>query len=107
MMVEYDLAALSQTWTAGLVGGAVAVLLIIWFALRYWISTTHEPKIKDIHTPTVDRLNAEALEHMDLDPEVQAALSDNEPAPDDLLNSVSTEAKKTAKADGKTPETLG
>ncbi len=109
-MVTYELAALSQNWTAGLVGGGVAVLLLIWFALRYWISTTHDPKIKDIPTPNVDRLNVEALEKMDLDPEVQAALADSEPAPDDLLNSVSKEAKEakeSVKSEGKPPKTMG
>jgi hypothetical protein len=87
-MAGYELAAWSQTWISGLAGGGVAALVVIWFALRYWIASTRDPNIKDIPTPTVDRLNAEALQHMDLDPEVQAALADSEPAPDDLLNLV-------------------
>ncbi len=103
-MTGYDLAAFSQTWTAGFVGGGVAVLVVVWFALRYWIATTHKTNIKDIHTPTVDRLNAEALEHMDLDPEVQAALADSEPAPDDLLDIIPKDGKGTSSPESKTPK---
>lgn len=103
-MTGYELAAFSQTWTAGFVGGGVAVLVVVWFALRYWIATTHNPDIKDIPTPTVDRLNAEALEHMDMDPEVQAALADSEPAPDDLLNIIPKDSKETSTPESKTPK---
>jgi hypothetical protein len=97
------LAANSGTFTAGLVGGGVAVLIMVWFAVRYWIATTRDPNIKDIPTPTIDRLNREALEHMDLDPEVQAALADGEPAPDDLLDIVPKD-DEPAESDGKAPK---
>ncbi len=103
-MTGYELAALSQTWMSGLVGGGVAALVIVWFALRYWIASTHDPKIKDIPTPTVDRLNTEALEHMDLDPEVQAALSASEPAPDDLLDLVPKDDGNALAPEGKAPK---
>ncbi len=103
-MALYELAALSQQLTAEIVGVGVAVLALTWFALRYWIATTQEPHIKDIPTPNVDRLNSEALEHMDQDPEVQAALSDNEPAPSDLLASLPTEKPATSDAKEKTPK---
>ena len=103
-MDGFALLAVSQTWTAGIVGGGVAVLVVVWFALRYWIATTHDANIKDIPTPTIDRLNEQALEHMDLDPEVQAALADSEPAPADLLDFVSKE-KTTAESDNQTPKT--
>ena len=103
-MNGFALLAVSQTWTAGIVGGGVAVLVVVWFALRYWIATTHDANIKDIPTPTIDRLNEQALEHMDLDPDVQAALADSEPAPADLLDFVSKE-KTTAESDNQTPKT--
>ena len=98
------IAAMSQTFMAGLVGGGVAILVVVWFALRYWIATTHDPNIKEIPTPTIDRMNQEALEHMDLDPEVQAALADSEPAPDDLLELVPRDESTSAAPDGKAPK---
>ena len=103
-MDGFALLAVSQTWTAGIVGGGVAVLVVVWFALRYWIATTHDANIKDIPTPTIDRRNEQALEHMDLDPEVQAALADSEPAPDDLLDFVPKE-KTTAESESQKPQT--
>ena len=103
-MAGFALLAVSQTWTVGIVGGGVAVLVVVWFALRYWIAATHDANIKDIRTPTIDRLNEQALEHMDLDPEVQAALADSEPAPDDLLDFVPRE-KTTAESESQTPKT--
>ncbi len=104
-MAGFALLAVSQTWTAGFVGGGVAVLVVVWFALRYWIATTHDPDIKDIHTPTIDRLNEEALDHMDLDPEVQAALADSEPAPDDLLDFVPKDKTPSAGPESQPPKT--
>ena len=100
-MAGYAIAVWSQTFTAGLVGGGVAVLVLVWFALRYWITTTHDPNIKDIPTPTIDRLNQQALEHMDEDPEVRAALADSEPAPDDLLAFVPKEDSATTGSEDK------
>lgn len=103
-MDRFGLLAVSQTWTAGIVGGGVAVLVVVWFALRYWIATTQDPNIKDIPTPTIDRLNEQALEHMDMDPEVQAALADSEPAPDDLLDFVPKDKTPAAGPEGQSPK---
>jgi hypothetical protein len=49
-------------------------------------------------------MNQEALEHMDLDPEVQAALADSEPAPDDLLEIVPRDESTSAAPEGKAPK---
>ncbi len=97
------LLAIAQNWTAGIVGGGVAVLVVAWLALRYWIATTHDRGNKDIPTPTINRLNQQALESMDPDPEVQAALAHNEPAPADLLNLVPDD--QDAESESQKPKT--
>jgi hypothetical protein len=43
---------------------AVAVLGAAWFGLRFWLASTRPSDIKDIQTPTIDRLNRQALERM-------------------------------------------
>jgi len=43
---------------------ACALLGVIYFAVRFWLVSTRPADIRDIPTPTLDRLNREALEHM-------------------------------------------
>jgi len=43
---------------------ACAVLGVAYFAVRFWLISTRPANIRDVPTPTLDRLNREALEHM-------------------------------------------
>ena len=43
---------------------ACAVLGVVYFAVRFWLISTRPANIQDVPTPTLDRLNREALEHM-------------------------------------------
>ncbi|NNM84719.1 MAG: hypothetical protein HKL96_03040 [Phycisphaerales bacterium] len=91
------LAMSSQAW-AEISGGALAFVVLVWFALRYWIASTRDPQINEIPTPTIDRMNHSALEKMrvqveaaeqgDEMPEEILAESVDEAAPDDLLQVV-------------------
>jgi hypothetical protein len=42
----------------------IALMGVVWFALRFWLASTRPPNIKDIRTPKLDRLNQQALEAM-------------------------------------------
>ena len=53
----------SQTLAVGAVVG-VAVLGVVYFAVRFWLVSTRPPAIGDVRTPNLDRLNQEALERM-------------------------------------------
>ncbi len=44
--------------------GSVAVLGVVYFAIRFWLVSTRPVNIRDIPTPTLDRLNQQALERM-------------------------------------------
>ena len=91
------LAMNSQTW-AEISGGALAFVVLVWFALRYWIASTRDPYINEIPTPTIDRMNHSALEKMRVQveaaeqggeiPEEVLAESADEAAPADLLQVV-------------------
>jgi membrane protein required for beta-lactamase induction len=50
-------------WTVAVVVG-IALLGVVWFALRFWLASIRPPKIQDIRTPALDRLNRRALEAM-------------------------------------------
>jgi hypothetical protein len=41
---------------------AIAIMGAVWFGLRFWIASTRPADIKEVDTPTIDRLNREALE---------------------------------------------
>lgn len=47
---------------AGVVG--IAVLGVAWFAVKFWLASTRPADIREIHSPTLDRMNREALEQM-------------------------------------------
>jgi hypothetical protein len=62
---------------------ACAVLGVVYFGLRFWLVSTRPADIRDVPTPTLDRLNRRALEHMaaesvDEDEAETAALADEE-----------------------------
>jgi len=86
---------------------AGAVLLAIgWFAVRYWIVANRPSALKDIETPTINRMNTNALEHMvgesleEAEAELEA--KQHEPAPDDLLAVIPPEEDETdSKPDSK------
>ncbi len=73
-----------------LAGGLVALLIIVWFAARYWSAITTDPKIKDVETPNLTRRSMEALEHMSAETPEEAQLEDeeryNQPAPEGLAD---------------------
>jgi hypothetical protein len=63
---------------------ACAVLGVVYFAIRFWLVSTRPADIRDIPTPTLDRLNQQALERMaaetvEEDEEETAALEDEDP----------------------------
>jgi hypothetical protein len=75
--------------TMGIIAGVgVATLAVAYFGIKFWLVSTRPPAIPDVHTPTVDRLNRSALEHMaeetlEQDEAETAALQEEE-APQDL-----------------------
>jgi hypothetical protein len=76
----------NTTW--GIIAGVgLASLVMVYFGIRYWLVSTRPAAIQDVHTPTVDRLNRQALEHMaeetlEEDEAETAALQDEEPPAD-------------------------
>jgi hypothetical protein len=97
-MNDLFIVAISPNAWAVMLAGAVAVLVIAWFALRYWITLTHDPRRNEISTPTIDQMNAAALEGMN-DPEEIARRAENEPAPADLLAAVSKKERDRTRPD--------
>ena len=89
--------------------GAMAILIFGWFALRYWLAITRPAAIKEIETPTINRMNASALEHMIgesvEEAEVEMEAKRQEAAPADLLAAVPVEADpaKSHKPDATKP----
>jgi hypothetical protein len=74
---------------------ACAVLGVVYFAIRFWLVSTRPADIRDIPTPTLDRLNREALERMgaetvEEDEEETEALEEEE-APEGLRTVVPQE----------------
>ncbi len=66
-------------------------------AVRFWIMVTRPVNIKDVPTPTVDRLNTHALDHMagKTEEEAAAALQESreEAPPQDLLDAIPPEQR--------------
>jgi hypothetical protein len=75
-------------------------MIIVWGVVRFWLVSTRPPKLKDVHTPTLDRMNASALEHMgdETPPEEDVA------PPADLLAAVPEEEPKKEDEPEKKPE---
>ncbi len=88
--METILALNIGTWTTLVLVGLLTLMIFIWFAVRYWLINVQNSALRDIKTPTIDRLNAAALEKFD-DPEAVALLGMDEPAPEDLLAAVPEE----------------
>jgi hypothetical protein len=87
-MMMLQTLALDQTQWAGILGVALAALVMVYFGVRYWLVSTRDAAIGDVKTPNVDRLNKNALEHMaeetlEQDEAETEALEDEEP-PEDL-----------------------
>ena len=63
--------ALAIEVPAVLVGAVVGILVlgVAWFAVRFWLASTRPVAIKEVRTPTLDRLNEEALGQMGDDSE--------------------------------------
>jgi hypothetical protein len=80
---------------AVIAGVGVGMMVMVFFGVRFWIVSTRPPKLQDIHTPNVDRLNRKALERMagetlEEDEAETRALEDEEP-PEDLKAIVAPE----------------
>ncbi len=99
--------ALAFTWDSSqlpaLFGIGLAVLVIGYFGVRFWLVTTRPPAIDDVKTPTLDRHNLSALAHMAEETAEEDAAElealQHEDAPDDLRDVVPPEpAIKPAKA---------
>lgn len=88
--METILALNIGTWTTLVLVGLLTLMIFVWFAVRYWLVNAQNSALRDIKTPTIDRLNAAALEKFD-DPEAVARLGLDEPAPEDLLAAVPEE----------------
>ena len=79
--------SLDTQTTAVITGVTLAVLMVCWFALRFWIISTRPPKISDIPMPEIDRLNRRALESL--------AQGHNETEEDDEIPADLREVAKT------------
>jgi hypothetical protein len=85
-------------WTVIAASGAT-ILLIVWGGVRFWVGTTRGAKIKEVHTPTLDRMNASALERFSGAAEGEEAEEPEEnEAPADLLAVVPEEEEKKPEA---------
>ena len=78
------------TWTTLVLVALLTLMIFAWFAVRYWLIGAQNSALRDIKTPTIDRLNTAALAKFD-DPEAVARLGEDESAPDDLLEVVPEE----------------
>ncbi len=67
-----------------ILAGGLSVLIVGWGVLRYWLWTGRKPKSNEIPTPTIDRLNIQALSKITEQNDLPLETVD-EPAPDDLL----------------------
>ena len=92
-MDDISSGGIAQNWKLALAAGGVALLLLAWFAVRWWIAVTRQPRIKDIPTPHLDRLNEQALEMMH-DPQTTGRQTADEASPADLLAAVEAASKK-------------
>lgn len=75
--------------TMGMIAGVgLATLAVAYFGIKFWLVSTRPPAIPDVHTPTVDRLNRSALEHMAEETleedEAETAALQEEESPQDL-----------------------
>jgi hypothetical protein len=88
--------------TLGIIAGVgIGTLAVAYFGIRFWLVSTRPPQLQDVHTPVVDRLNRNALEHMaeetaEEDEAETQALQDEE-SPDDLKAIVPPDADASAK----------
>jgi hypothetical protein len=85
---------------------ACVVLGVAYFGIRFWLISTRPADIRDIPTPTLDRLNMRALEHMgsetvEEDEEETEAL-ENEEAPEGLKSVVPEDAEIRPPEPGRT-----
>ncbi len=71
--------------------GGLSLLIVGWAALRYWLVVSRQSKHNEISTPTIDRLNVQALSQITDQNQLPLEPVD-EPAPDDLLAVVPKDA---------------
>ena len=74
-----------------LFAGGLALLIVGWAALRYWLTVSGKSKHDEVSTPTIDRLNVQALNKITEQNQLPLESTD-EPAPDDLLAVVPKDA---------------
>ena len=76
---------------------AVAVLGVVWFAVRFWLASTRPADIKVVDTPNLDRLNRAALEGAVVDEDEEDEEEEDETANDDDDENADEEAPKGLK----------
>ncbi|NNM87513.1 MAG: hypothetical protein HKL95_03240 [Phycisphaerae bacterium] len=74
-----------------LLAGGLSLLIVSWAALRYWLAISKKARHDEISTPTIDRLNVQALSQITDQNQLPLEAVD-EPAPDDLLAAVPQDA---------------
>ena len=97
----------SGSMVAIIAGVSVAGLVIVFFAVKFWLMTTRPAAINDVATPTLDRRNLAELAHMagespeENEKEIEALQDEDAPAdlkavipPDEAAKA---EAEKMAK----------
>ena len=76
----------------------IVVLGVAYFALRFWLISTRPADIREIETPSLDKLNHAALEHMgdaseDEEEDEEGRTLADEEAPEGLKAAVPEEEK--------------
>lgn len=74
-----------------LLAAGLSLLIVSWAALRYWLAISKKSRHDEISTPTIDRLNVQALSRITDQNQLPLEPID-EPAPDDLLAAVPPDA---------------
>ncbi len=74
-----------------LFAGGLSLLIVGWAGLRYWLTVSGKSKHDEVSTPTIDRLNVQALNKITEQNQLPLESAD-EPAPDDLLAVVPKDA---------------
>lgn len=80
-----------------LIGAAslLGLMIVAFGGVRYWLAMTRPTSLKDVETPTIDRMNAAALSRMTggggEDPEPE-----DEEVPSDVINAIPPEERADA-----------
>jgi hypothetical protein len=93
----------TMLWSV-IIASAVGLLIIVWGGVRFWVGTTRPAAIKEVHTPTLDRMNESALaQFAKTEDEEGAEEAESNDAPADLLAVVPKEEEPAAGAGKEEP----